>query len=557
MNYRFSLRKMLPSQPEMLCLILLLISPVAFAAADDCLIKPLALVNAKVLTMDSSYTQATALLIYDNKIRQVSTDELSTDDCTNVIDLEGRTVIPGIIDSHSHFIRQANMPGNDTRHAETVRSIKEFQAVIAKRAREIPADNFISVMGGVVPQQIQPEGRLPNLAELDLATSNHPVYIQMGFSGPAMTNTLGKLIFTKAGVTVSEDGSIAMGKDANLAFATIKATQTREQQLSSIRNLMAYSNQLGMTSIHDQGGVVFPGGGFFDVSTDYDEMLSIWRKGEMTVRIRAHLGAADSSLEAGGVEARLNNAWSSIGDDMFRMSAMGEHVVTFPRDGKISAAYSGKVLEIAKHGWTHEQHSVSDAENIQHFNAIKKAHSQYPITNYRWSLSHVFEVGHAKSSIDLAEIDRLGMGLKLQSQGYVMPTNRFPLGRTLEGNNSGPLYRTLYDSGIPLGAGTDGILVVPMNPWHSIYYMVTGRDIKGELVNPGQTLTRLEALQLYTTGSAWFSFDEDKLGSIEVGKLADIVVLSDDYLNIEVEKIKMLESVLTIVDGKIVYRKGI
>jgi predicted amidohydrolase YtcJ len=243
---------------------------------------------------------------------------------------------------------------------------------------------------------------------------------------------------------------------------------------------------------------------------------------------------------------------------MLKTSGLGEHIVTFPREGKVNAAYEGKVGEIARRGWTHEQHSVSDAENVQHFDAMKAAHAKYPITGLRWSLAHVFELGDLNSKINLDELVDMGMGLKLQSQAYVVPTDRFPLGRTLKGKNAGPLYRTLYDRGdIPLGAGTDGPLVVPMNPWFSIYYMTTGKDNQGNLINPGQTLTRLEALSLYTTGSAWFTYTEDQLGSIEQGKLADLVVLSDDYLEIDDEALKDLHSVLTIVDGKIVYRNGL
>ncbi len=107
-----------------------------------------------------------------------------------------------------------------------------------------------------------------------------------------------------------------------------------------------------------------------------------------------------------------------------------------------------------------------------------------------------------------------------------------------------------------MGAGTDGPLVGPMNPWLSIYYMVTGRDNSGTLVNAGETLTRMEALRLYTAGSAWFSFDETQLGSIETGKLADLVVLSDDYLSVREEDIRTLSSDLTMLGGKVVHAKG-
>ncbi len=142
---------------------------------------------------------------------------------------------------------------------------------------------------------------------------------------------------------------------------------------------------------------------------------------------------------------------------------------------------------------------------------------------------------------------------RVQNQAYSIPTDQFPLGRVLGGDNAGPLYRILIDSGIHMGAGTDGALVGPMNPWLSIYYMVTGRDSGGQLINEGQTLSRLEALRLYTINNAWFSFEEQQIGSLEVGKKADLVVLNADYLNVPEEDIRSLRSMMTMVDGKIVY----
>jgi predicted amidohydrolase YtcJ len=540
-----------------LLLTLLFVSIASSVSAQDCQVKTTALVNGKVLTLDADFSEANSILIQDTKIIGVSSNQIAADACTEVIDLYGHTVIPGLIDSHTHFIRQANMPGNDTRAAEEARTIKQFQDIIRSRTQTVPPEQFISVMGGVVPAQIIPEGRLPNLNELDEAAPDHPVYIQIGFSGPGMTNSKGKNLFENIGVKVTDEGFISQGAEANKAFGLIKGRQTSVDHVTSIKALMKYSNRLGLTTVHDQGGVVFPGGGFFDIDNDYDAVVKLWRQGETSVRIRTHHGASDSDPAAGEVEARINNAWPHIGDDMLRMTAMGEHIVTFPRDGKISPAYPAKVLAIAKKGWPHEQHSVSEVENAQHFAAMKSAHERYPINQLRWSLAHVFELGHPNSSIKLEELASMGMGLKLQTQGYVAPTDRFPLGRTLQGDNSGPLFRTLYDSGLPLGAGTDGPLVIPMNPWHSIYYMVTGKDVKGDLVNPGQTLSRLEALRLYTMGSAWFSFDEKQLGSLEVGKLADIVVLNKDYTTVSDEEIKLLESILTVVNGKIVYSNGL
>lgn len=517
----------------------------------------IALVNARILTMDAGFSEAGAVLIREGRIRQVGADVPTGDACTEVIDAGGRTVIPGLIDSHIHFVRQGNMPGYAVLDAENATSIAELVAMIGSRARQIPGDEVIAVMGGVDPDQLLPERRLPNLAELDQATTARVVFLQIGFAGPGVTNTPGKALFEGAGVSVGDDGSITMGPQAAKAFGVLRGQQTEVDRVRSIREMMNYANSLGLTTVHDEGGVDFPGAGFFNPELDYDTIVDMWRSSETTVRIRAHFGSADTEVGSGRVESRLNFAWGGLGDGMLKATAFGEHIVTFPRDGVVSEVYDDKVRQIAARGWTHEQHSVSEVENLQHFAGISAAHAQHPISGLRWSLAHVFELGDPRSKFDLDALADMDMGLKLQSQAYVLPTDTFPLGRSLGGDNAGPLYRTLYDRGdIPLGAGTDGILVVPMNPWFSIYYMTTGKDNTGTLVNPGQTLTRLEALRLYTTGSAWFSFDEDELGSIEAGKLADLVILSDDYLGVGDEELKDIRAVLTMVDGRIVYRSG-
>jgi predicted amidohydrolase YtcJ len=111
----------------------------------------------------------------------------------------------------------------------------------------------------------------------------------------------------------------------------------------------------------------------------------------------------------------------------------------------------------------------------------------------------------------------------------------------------------IVDSGIPVGTGTDSTNVAPLNPWLGIFYWTTGRNLAGNLTNAGRTITRLEALRLNTVGSAWFSKEEDELGSFEVGKLADLAVLSDDYLTVADEKLRRMTSVLTMQGGRVVH----
>ena len=138
----------------------------------------------------------------------------------------------------------------------------------------------------------------------------------------------------------------------------------------------------------------------------------------------------------------------------------------------------------------------------------------------------------------------LGIGVNIQGMAYTSAGGAAP---------SGPPLRKLLDAGIPAGGGSDATNVAALNPWLMMYYMTTGKNNAGDLINPEQTISRLEALRLYTIGSAYLSFDDDKLGTIETGKLADLVVLSDDPLTVSDDKLRKISSVLTLQAGKIVY----
>ena len=188
------------------------------------------------------------------------------------------------------------------------------------------------------------------------------------------------------------------------------------------------------------------------------------------------------------------------------------------------------------------QHSGTQAENEAHTSAFEAANDLASIASLHWSLTHVFDI---QEDVVL-RLKRIGAGVTVQDHRYLNRGN-------VEGGQGGPPYRLLVESGIPVGAGTDSTNAQPMNPWHSIYYMVSGRNVVGHLVNEGQTISRMEALRLYTLGSAWFSHDENELGSIEVGKRADFAVLNDDYLEIPEDRITSLSSILTVVGGQIVY----
>jgi len=338
--------------------------------------------NGQIFTMDRSNTIARSIVIRNGHIIQLSQntdlDALNHKGCQDVIDLRGRTVIPGLIDSHIHFVRQGLVPGHDVRDIETVFTISDLQALLKKRAASLSESEWITVIGGFAVEQFK-EGRLPTMAELDVAAPHHPVYMQKGFAGPAVTNSVGKTFFKEKGVTVSEDGRFEPGNETHAAFEALKVEQTFEDQKQTTRALMRYANRVGLTTVLDEGGTSFPGAALFKPKTDYGALLDLWRKGESTVRIRAQFSVFDAKKEKGALEDQIEHVWYRFGDDMLRITALGEHVVTFPKDGVVNPAYASKVRTIAENGWPHEQHSVSFEENKQHIAAIRTVHAKFPI----------------------------------------------------------------------------------------------------------------------------------------------------------------------------------
>lgn len=495
----------------------------------------LLLINGKVVTLDAADSIATSVLVRNGRIAAVG-NALQAPAGAEVIDLGGRTLIPGLMDSHVHFIRAGLRPGYDMREVEAVRSIPALQTALAQKARSLPDGALITIVMGWAPVQFA-ENRFPTIAELDEALPNNPFYMHLRAYGPAVTNSLGKALLERGGIEVGDDGMIETREGAIVAYDYLKTLQTFEERVRNTELLMRYVNGLGMTSVIDAAGTNRPGAQLLVPAYDYDPILAVWKRGEMTVRVRPMFMSWDVEVGDGSgpseLEERLRNSFMGFGDDMLRIAGVGEHTVN---DSMSVQFYNGTALA-ARRGWLLQEHSGTAEENAYHIGAFEKANEIAPIADLHWSLAHVHE-------IDQSILDRLiaiGAGVAVQNQSFF---------RTDVGS---PPYRLIVDSGIHVGAGTDSTVGHPMNPWYSIYYMVTGKNVLGEPLNAAQKITRLEALRLYTIGSAWLSHDENDLGTLEVGKHADFAVLSGDYLTVPEEAILGLSSVLTIVGGKVVY----
>jgi predicted amidohydrolase YtcJ len=514
--------------------------------------RDLRIIHGRIHTMDAHDTILSSVTIQRGRF----VASAGPDPCMQVIDVHGRTVVPGLIDNHNHFVLLAERPGHDTR-LESAASIVDVESVLRTRARGLPAGAWVTAMGGWIPGQFA-EKRMPSLSELDQALPDHPALLYVAFTGPAVTNTRGRTFLVAHGVEVGETGAIAAGPPSLAAMHALAALQTAQDRRQGVLDAMAYSAGLGVTTNVDMGEFVEPGsrdvqdsfvfdglasGDPFDM---YAPFLDLHRDGKLTTRLRVFFLSMDQGKDFPMTRQRVLNAFDRFGDDMMRISGVGEFATSWPLFGPVSAPpnYLAALQFIAARGWSFQQHSLSLAEDQLVAATFEAVNATMPIANLRWSIAHV-------PQIDLPTVNRfkaLGAGIAIHPYKYLSDSTD---------GNAGPPVRMILDSGVHAGAGSDSAQISTLNPWNMIYYMVTGINAGGHLVNAGQTVTRNQALRLYTASNGWFFREEDRIGSIEPGKLGDLVVLSDDYFDarrVPDTAIRSLHSVLTVVDGKVIHR---
>ena len=411
-------------------------------------------------------------------------------------------------------------------------------------------------MGGWNSAQFA-EKRLPTLAELDAASSDHPVLVFQAFTGPAATNSMGKAFFMGKGITVSDTGAIGANAPSLAALNALRAAQTFEDRKRGTLDAMAYSVSVGVTTNVDMGAFVIPGTAdvqdsfAFDTlaSADpfhmYDAFQALHREHKMSARLRLFMLSMDTQTAVPLLKERLLNTFPDFGDDMMRISGIGEFATQWPLFGQVTPPpnYLAALQLIAKQGWAFQQHSLSPAEDQLTASTFETVNATTPIAGLRWSIAHAPRIDQAT----LNRFKALGAGIAIHPFEYLAGTP-----------GSGPPVRMILDSGIHVGAGSDSSQISTLDPWLLIYYMVTGKNAAGALINDKQQITRMEALRLYTAQNGWFFREEDRLGSIEPGKLGDVVVLSDDYFDpskVPDEAIKRLKSVLTVVDGRVIHNQ--
>jgi predicted amidohydrolase YtcJ len=413
-------------------------------------------------------------------------------------------------------------------------------------------------MGGWHPNQWA-ERRRPTLAELDDAVPDRPVLLYERFTGPAVTNSAGKRLFDAIDaarpvhpdvkpVGVAADGTIAAagfagGGAAASALFHLRRLQTFEDKRRSTLDAMAYSASVGLTAHLDQ--VLFPTPGplhpsqvlsNLDHYRMYDAWLALHREGRTLIRLQMNFLHNQSDPELPELKARLRNQFQFFGDDMLMTGAIGEWAAPLSS----GAVWREAQRLVAQAGWRNENSVQNLAALTQVVEAYEAVDKEFGIAGLRWMVHHVPEV----TADLLSRLQALGCGVQLGAYRWVTSSDPQV--------NPGPPFRAVVDHGVQAGIHGDGVHIAPLNPWLHIYYATTGVNSFGDRVND-QQLTRAEALRLFTRGNSWFLRMEEKIGSIEPGKLADLVVLDRDYFSVPDAEIRRIRSVLTLVDGRIVH----
>jgi predicted amidohydrolase YtcJ len=525
--------------------------------------------NGKIATNSKPYF-VEALAIEADRISAIGTNNeiLRTQfSGAELIDLGGRTVIPGLNDSHLHMIR-GGLHYNLELRWDGVPSLADALRMLREQAERTPAPQWVRVVGGWNEFQFA-EKRLPTLQEINEAAPDTPVFVlhlyNRAFLNAAALRAVG---YTKdspdpPGGEIQRDkkgnptGLLIARPNAGILYATLAKGPllSYEDQIISTRHFMRELNRLGITSVVDAGG------GFQNYPDDYKGMSDLHSRGQMTVRTAYNLFTQRPKHELEDFASWAAGTELFHGDEMFRLNGAGEMLVYSaadfedfhePRpelDGTTESELEKVVRLLAAKRWPFRLHATYNESIGRFLNVFEKVDRDIPLNGLHWFFDHAETI----TDRNMERVAALGGGIAIQHrmafQGEYFVDRYGP-----EAAQRTPPISRMLAMGIAVGAGTDATRVATFNPFVSLYWLVSGKTVGGlELYPLENRLSREEALRLYTQGSSWFSTEENVKGGIFPGQLADFAVLTDDYFNIPEDKIRDLKSALTVVGGTVVY----
>lgn len=531
--------------------------------------------NAKVITLDNENSIASAVAIEGNRIVDVGDNEavLKIKKAkTKLINAGGRTLIPGLYDSHLHVIRAGRFYNTELRW-DGVKTIKRALQLLKEQAARTPNGQWVRVVGGWNEYQFE-EKRLPTLDEINAATGNVPTFILYLYSHAYVNKAGLKAVGINestpnpSGGLIQKDaagqptGLLVAEPNAFILYSTLAKLPelTSAEKLNSTRLYMTELNRLGITSVMDAGG------GFQNYPDDYQITDSLFKMGKLTVRLPHYLFAQKAGSELNDYEqwVRIIDVDHQPGEDSvidYFVEGGGENLVASAADfenfskprPELGNAMEKQLRDVisllVRNRWSFRLHATYNESISRFLNVIEEVNKETPLAGLPWFFDHAETV----SEENLKRIKALDGGISIQHR-MAFQGETFVSRYGKAAARSAPPIRNMLAVGIRLGAGTDGTRVASYNPWVALYWLVTGKTIGGnQYAAEENKLDRLTALKLFTQGSASLIKQENDRCAIRKGYLADLALLDQDYLAVPDEEIRNIYSVLTLLGGKIVY----
>lgn len=531
--------------------------------------------NAKITTFDRARPEAQAIAVAGDRILAVGSEAdilpLAKPE-TPVVDAEGRRMIPGLNDTHTHTVREGLNYALELRwdgiptFAEAMRRLKEMVA-------KTPPGHWVRVVGGFTPWQFGDSQRMPTLAEINAIAPDTPVYVLFVYTHAIVNKAALRVLkidrttpdnrYPAAKIERDGQGNPSGMLIADPAPVILYSTLFDAPRLSfddavlSTRHFMREQNRLGITSTMDCGG------GFQRWPDDYAVIKELAKRGEITVRI-----GASTFIQRPGKELEDFQAWTSQfkageGDEWFRLIGGGEMLVLSAYDYEIfsgprvtPSAKAEPELEavlrlLVEKRWPFRFHATYGETISRHLDVLEKIARDLPLTGLNWIVDH----GETMFERDIERVAKLGGGIAIQNRIAFQEREFLDRYGPAAADEAPPIKKFLA-GGVPVGAGTDMSRVSSYDPWICLEWLVTGKGLGGAtLLSERTRLDRTTALRIWTD-NAWFSSEQALKGRLAPGLLADFVLLSDDYFTVADAAIRDLRSMLTVVGGKVAWGDG-
>jgi predicted amidohydrolase YtcJ len=521
------------------------------------------LFNGKILTVDKNFSVGEALAIGHGQVLATGTNAAMkklAGEHAKLIDLGGRTVIPGLTDGHIHGIRAALTFGTEVNWIG-VPTLKGALDRIREAGKTQKPGSWIVVAGGWTEEQFS-EKRRPTPREVAEAAPDHPVYIQHLYDWLLLTPKAMDALNIHTDADVIPGGKLELDGDNKPSGVVIGngntlgkifdrlPKPTMAQQIDGSRKFFREMNSLGITGIVDGGGVsMYP--------ASYQAVFKLWHDRELTVRVAYHLCAPKPGSELADLQNLTQLLPQGFGDPMLHFNGPGEILIWADwTDGDITAEGKAKLAELlrwaASKGYTIQLHWNPDRTVQDLLDVVEDISKDYPVRDLRWTVLHLYNA----SEKHLKRMKALGLVWGVQDGPY-FGGERLQHDEGVEKARGLPPIAAALRLGLTVAGGTDAHRVSSYNPFVSLQWYLDGTTIGGvKTRGDAEAPSRRQALEMYTRNSAFMANDDDKRGTLEPGKLADLAVLSSDYLTAPVNEIAKIRSVLTMVGGKVVYASG-